>query len=113
MTKIIQLNAKDLRSEIKSCFIESIEELKAISIHQNEDLPDRCFMEEACCITGFSESKIYKETMKRTIPFEKYGKRLVFSRKKLLEWMESRTKRTPNITMAEYLSKNLNRRANL
>jgi excisionase family DNA binding protein len=113
MIQIIQLNAEDLRAEIKNCIIESIEELKTVPLNRDEDLPDRCYMEEACKITGFSESKIYKETMKRTIPFEKYGKRLVFSRKKLFDWMESRTKRSPGIAMAENMAKKLNRRASL
>jgi len=89
MTTILQMNQEDLRTEIKNCLRESIEEIK--SIPTPEPLPDRITLIEACTLTNQSKSQIYKLTMLNEIPFQKYGKRLVFSRKALLIWMEART----------------------
>ncbi|MGV3538381.1 MAG: helix-turn-helix transcriptional regulator [Rufibacter sp.] len=55
-------------------------------------LPDRCNLEEALEITGLSKSKIYKLTSAGAIPVKTFGtRRLVFSRKELLAWVESKT----------------------
>lgn len=61
-----------------------------------EPLPDRISLHEACGITGSSKSQIYKMTMLNEIPFAKYGKRLIFSRKSLTEWLEARTISAPS-----------------
>jgi excisionase family DNA binding protein len=61
-----------------------------------EPLQDRISLNEACELTHSSKSQIYKLTMLNVIPFQKYGKRLVFSRKALLSWMEERTVSLPN-----------------
>jgi excisionase family DNA binding protein len=95
MTTIVQLNRDELRTELKSCLHEYIEEIK--SIPTPAPLPDRMdLLKEVCELTNFSESQIYKLTMLKEIPFQKYGKRLVFSRKALLKWMEERTITAPS-----------------
>jgi excisionase family DNA binding protein len=94
MTNIVQLNFEDLQAAIKDCFRDAVAELKAIP--DPVKLPDRCTLPEACKITGLSVSAIYKMSMDGTIPREKYGKRLVFSRKKLEQWIEDRTVLIPN-----------------
>ncbi|WP_034256749.1 helix-turn-helix transcriptional regulator [Adhaeribacter aquaticus] len=71
-----------IREEIRKAFS---------SKPQPEQLPDRCTLEEAKAITGFSESKIYKLTSAKQIPCKHFGNRLVFSRKELLAWVESQT----------------------
>lgn len=53
--------------------------------------PDRCTLDEAVEITGFSKSKLYKLTSSNGIAFKRYGNRLIFSRKELLEWVEEQT----------------------
>lgn len=93
MTTILQLSQEDLRTEIKNCLRESIEEIK--SIPTPEPLPDRITLSEACELTNQSKSQVYKLTMLNEIPFQKYGKRLVFSRKALKAWMEKRTISAP------------------
>ncbi|MBK7628099.1 MAG: helix-turn-helix domain-containing protein [Bacteroidales bacterium] len=60
-----------------------------------EAVPDRITLIEACELTNQSKSQVYKLTMLNEIPFQKYGKRLVFSRKSLLAWMEKRTISAP------------------
>lgn len=39
-----------------------------------------------------SKAKLYKLTASEKIPCRKFGQKLVFSRKELLEWAESKTK---------------------
>lgn len=94
MTNIVQLDYNDLQTAIKNCMRESIAEIK--SIPSPAPLPDRIGLNEACIVLGSKEkpasnAQIYKLTMLNKIPFQKFGKRLVFSRKALQEWMESRT----------------------
>lgn len=95
MTTILQMNQDDLRTEIKNCLRESIEEIRSIPIQNPPS--DRIALNEACEITGLSRSLIYKMSMDGSIPKEKYGKRLVFSRKELSDWMELRTTRTQSL----------------
>lgn len=52
---------------------------------------DRIGLNEALKVTGLSKSSIYKLTHERKIPFEKYGIKLVFSRRQLAEWVEENT----------------------
>ena len=40
-----------------------------------------------------TKKSLYGKTFSGTIPFKRIGKRLVFSRKELLQWIESRTYR--------------------
>jgi len=81
---------------------------KALSIHSTApELPDRCTFKEAMAITGLSKSALYKKTMGKAIPFKTFGNRLIFSRRELIEWVETNTLSIPNpaIKLA-YLSKN-------
>jgi excisionase family DNA binding protein len=112
MTQIVQLNYDELQEIIKTCLRDSIAEIKAIP--DPPKLSDRCTLPEACEITGLSRSLIYKMSMDGTIPKEKYGKRLVFSRKALTEWMQDRTVSTasPEAIMTERLSKTAKKKLN-
>lgn len=56
-----------------------------------EPLPERMTLQEACDLTDQSKGQIYKMTMLGTIPCSHFGKRLIFSRKALTEWMDERT----------------------
>lgn len=90
---ILQMNEKDLQAVFKRCFRESIEEIK--SLPSPEPLPDRITLSEACELTNQSKSQVYKLTMLNEIPYQKFGKRLVFSRRALKEWMENNTISAP------------------
>ena len=89
MTNIVQLDFTDLQTAIKDCLRDAIAEIKAIP--DPPKLPDRCTLPEACEITGLSRSLLYKLSMDGEIPKQKYGRRLVFSRKALNEWVQART----------------------
>lgn len=78
-------------------------------IHKSEikePLSERMTLQEACKLTGQSKGQIYKMTMLGTIPCSHFGKRLIFSRKALTEWMEERTISAPSAgdIMSERLS---------
>lgn len=105
MTTLLQIDREELRAEIKNCLRESIEEIK--NLPAVEPLPDRITLDDACKLTESSKSQIYKMTMAGSIPFLKYGKRLVFSRSKLLTWMQNRTisKISANEVMDQILAK--------
>lgn len=110
MTTILQVNQDDLTTVIRNCLRESITEIKNLPV--TEPLPDRIGLNEACIELGTKEkpaskAQVYKLTMLDEIPYRKFGKRLVFSRKELREWMERRTISTPSASdiMDERLSK--------
>jgi excisionase family DNA binding protein len=65
-------------------------------VEYKEPLQDRISLNEATQITGLSKSLLYKLSMDNAIPREKYGRRLVFSRKALNEWVQARTVATPS-----------------
>lgn len=105
MKTLMQLDYNELREVVKDCFKEVIIEMKEQPALP--ELPDMIGPEEVMEITGRKKSWLYKQTMTGGIPCKKFGKRLVFSRKQLLEWMESHTitKTNPEITAATNLAK--------
>jgi len=76
--------------------------------------PDRINIEEVAIITGLKKSNIYKHTCYQTIPFEKFAKRLVFSRKAIFNWMQSNTVAPVNtsVEMSARLTKEANKKLN-
>lgn len=88
MTTIIQLNQDELRAEIRTQFRELFEEIKSLP---PVPVPDRLNLPEASELTRLSKSQIYKLTMLGEIPCQKFGRRLIFSRKQLLKWIDERT----------------------
>ncbi|WP_299819463.1 helix-turn-helix domain-containing protein [uncultured Pontibacter sp.] len=57
---------------------------------------DRCSLPHALVFLNgqgypISKSKLYKMTAADEVPHKRFGNRLVFSRKALLEWVESQT----------------------
>jgi len=109
MNIILQLSREDLRTEIRQCIRESIAEIRA---NPDLELPDRVTLDEACEITGFSKSQIYKMSMLHQIPAAHFGKRLIFSRNELLKWIDKRTISICSIdaVISEYLAKSAKKR---
>jgi excisionase family DNA binding protein len=101
MTQIIQLNADELRMTIETIVSDAIQKIEK---GKTPILPDRVTdLNEVSLITGLRKSTIYKETAAGTMPVSRFGKKLVFSRKELLQWMESRTVKP--VDMAKQLQK--------
>ena len=91
MTTILQLEKNELQEIIKDCVRLAIIETQPARPEQ----PDRIDFNEACEVTGFSKSQMYKLSHLGEIPRSHYGKKLIFSRKSLLEFMEARTISAP------------------
>lgn len=71
------------------------------------ELPDRMSLEDICNDFQFTKPFIYKETSHGTMPCSRFGNRLVFSRKEVIQWMTSRTvrKQSPTEIAAKHLQR--------
>lgn len=111
MTTLIQMDATDLRTELKNCLREAINEFKELPLQP--ELPDKIGFNEAvlhCNNQGIklSDSKARKMCMDGEMPtIGRFGRRLVFSRKQLDNWIESQTVKivSPNDVMVNQLAK--------
>lgn len=70
---------------------------KIVATETQKELPNSITLETAIRVleeSGYptSKAKIYKLTSSGSMPFKKYGNKLVFSRKELLNWAEQQTK---------------------
>jgi len=76
-----------------------VSELEARVSRKNtsEPLPDRISLSDVIHITGLKKSAIYKLTMAGSIPYGKYGRLLVFSRREITNWMDQQITRRPSI----------------
>jgi predicted DNA-binding transcriptional regulator AlpA len=113
MTNIIQLNEEDLQSALKVWLKDAIHEIK--NIQESVPLPDRIDKEEVKKMTGKSDQWIYQKTMKNCsdpLPFMKFGRQLVFSRKEIQSYIDSHTMApiSPESVMSEMLQKAAKRR---
>jgi excisionase family DNA binding protein len=73
---------------------------KATAQPPKQPLADRCTLPEALEITALSKSKLYKLTSTNEIPHKRFGNRLIFSRRELLDWIESNTMDKPDHSRA-------------
>lgn len=108
MTTILQVEKSELEELIRDIVKQAVSEAQP----PQSEPSDRIGLTEAMELTGLKESAIYKRTMTGEIPFQKFGKRLVFSRKDLNEWIESKTiSRLPaSEIMSKKLSESVHRR---
>lgn len=72
--------------------VENLENLLQLKQTPQVIVNDRINLLEACNLTGYGKSKIYKLTYSDGIPHKLLGNRLVFSRSELLAWLETNTK---------------------
>lgn len=92
MTNIILTTSEELRAII------SEEVSKAFpALSTPKELPDTITLDTAIQMLeeyGYptSKAKIYKLTSSGSMPFRKYGNKLVFSRKELILWANGQTK---------------------
>lgn len=54
------------------------------------EAPDAMDIHQAAEYVGLSKSQMYKFTHLRQVPFRKFGNKLIFSRKALKTWKESK-----------------------
>ncbi|MBN2611118.1 MAG: hypothetical protein JXB00_06140 [Bacteroidales bacterium] len=115
MNTIIQLDREELRSEFRTCLRELINEIRELPAQPEP--PKRMTVEDTVQYfrdngIPITKSKLYKDSMLKTIPVEKFGKRLVFDRKKIDEWIGERTvaKSKVNNIATERLAREANRK---
>ena len=87
MTNVIVTTPEELVSLIEGCLRKHLRREPV-----QETLPEHLSLDGAIAYlngNGFltSKTKIYRLTSQNKIPYMKYGKQLVFSRKLLHEWM--------------------------
>jgi excisionase family DNA binding protein len=85
MQKQFLIDRSELRELIRS------EVSAAFKASTPEAMTDRCDIAGASQITHFSTAHIYKLAREGQIPFLRYRSRLIFSRRDLLAWIESKT----------------------
>ncbi|MDR1919131.1 MAG: helix-turn-helix domain-containing protein [Tannerellaceae bacterium] len=108
--EIILTTPDELRALIREAVKEAVPQ-KA----DEKSLPDTITLETAVALLetyGYptSKGKIYKLTAKGEMPFRKYGRKLVFSRKELITWAESLTRRKNDRTEAAlHIARSANR----
>lgn len=88
--------AKEMITSIVVKAISDIKQRAQSSLKPESELMDadgtiRFLKEQGLPMT---KATLYGNTSKKTIPFKRIGKRIVFSRKELLQWLESRTTRS-------------------
>lgn len=88
MQTIYQIDKKDLQEVLSQIVLSTLADIPKA---KEEPRPDRITIDEAAELTGLKIPQIYKLTHRREIPFKKFGKRLVFSRREIQQWIDYRT----------------------
>jgi excisionase family DNA binding protein len=85
--KIVYIAEKE---ELQELIKQSIhEEIEAFLRGLNQkSIPERLSLVEAAQYLGVSKSYMYKLTHTRAIPFNKFGKRVIFYTKELDDWIK-------------------------
>lgn len=70
-------------------------------------VPDRIGIDEAAEFTGLKKATLYRKSFDGSIPCERFGKFLIFSRKALSVWMQEQTttKVSQSDAAAQHLAK--------
>jgi predicted DNA-binding transcriptional regulator AlpA len=85
-------------SELEQLITDSVQRCLNSTLHPAQPAQnDLIGINEACDITGWLKPTIYKKSFLGAIPCSRMGKRLVFSRKELTNWMQSQTIRKVSI----------------
>lgn len=84
---IITISESDFRNIIKEETNKIVTELEKKLIESN--IKDTLSVKEASKVIGLKPSTIYQYVSENKIPHNKIGKRLTFSRKELIEWVEA------------------------
>ena len=109
MTTILQVEKNDLQEIIRDCVRQAVNEMQeARPVPQ--PLSDRIGTEDVKEMTGQGDSWVYKKTYKGCpdpLPCEKFGKKLIFSRKAVQQYIDSHTK--PVISAGEVMDDRLSK----
>jgi hypothetical protein len=113
MVQIIQCDRNDLESVCGELFKKALQEVQ--NLPKEKPLPDRMSTDEALIFLKeqgrpIKKSQLYKETSLNSIPSTRLGKRCVFSRKILTEWINAGMPNYANEIAAQSLAVKLKNR---
>ncbi|MDX2359559.1 MAG: helix-turn-helix domain-containing protein [Crocinitomicaceae bacterium] len=100
------LTVEEYKEVTRGLFCELVKELKNDSERNKVDskpVEDIIFLEEAARMTGYRKSTIYSKVCRFEIPVFSKGKPLMFSRKAILEWLESGKPSIIDVATSNYL----------
>lgn len=80
----------DLAAKISANILAKSQAFKQTAERIPQPQSDRIFIDEVMNITGLKRSSIYQLTCSGKLPHKRQGKRLIFSRKEILNYIESK-----------------------
>ena len=100
------------KTELEQLIVDSVQKcLNSRPIPQAPAMVDELDIDEVAKLTGYRKATIYHKIFTGAIPSSRRGKRLIFSRKEIIRWMQDTTirKLTPeaiaSLTLAESAKK--------
>lgn len=93
MDKIILTTPEQLEEIVQNAVKKALPDKEET---KPQKIPDTCSIEQALKFlaeNGFqlSKSKLYKLTADKALPFRYFGRRIIFSRQELLQWVQQQT----------------------
>lgn len=102
MANVLQVentNYQEFKNDLRKIIRECVQEVYLEAQPAKSEPSDRIDKEVVKQMTGQGDSWVYKKTWKGCLdplPYQKFGKRLVFSRKAVQEYIDRHTKATTN-----------------
>ncbi len=90
---LISVSHHELKSFIETA-VEKAIDTSNINQRVIEEENEHLTIKEASTFTNIAVATLYDYTHKRKIPFNKVGKKLIFSKKELTAWIQSHRKKT-------------------
>ncbi len=103
------------RAELEQLIAESLQRvIDSQTVTPQKEPSDEMTLQEVIELTGLRRPTIYKKTHEGKIPCYHRGKRLLFSRKEIIRWLESQTVRrvSPSARMQALLADNARAKLN-
>jgi len=83
---IFQCSIEDFRAMLKETLVEVVNEIQL----EKESHSTLIGIQEAAALLNLAVTTLYEKTSQRTIPHYKHGKKVMFKKSELLDWVELR-----------------------
>ena len=104
---LIQLTVNELKTLIENTITNKLDSIGDNQKNESED--EIIDVTQACNLLCYSRPTIYALVEKREIPYYKIGRKILFSKNELIEWLKSgrrKTKKELQQEAEDYLIKN-------
>ncbi|NQX97723.1 MAG: helix-turn-helix domain-containing protein [Flavobacteriales bacterium] len=91
---LISISVHELKTIIEQSVKKAVQEIAPSTIQGKEKSSLYLNVQQASQFTHMAIATLYDYTHKKKIPFSKIGKRLLFSKKELTEWIQKHRKKT-------------------